>query len=161
MRPSDQTIEPIYFWYNSTLKAKSVLEKSRKDSSICCSSSQSTNPRRSFRKVFIYSARGLIMKFNVSVLQISSLNLGRRIYSCWEIILNLHWPGCTSFAVLKYEDHWWISALILKSLSGGFPLQQPHDQHAQDQCGRHRLQRVFGCDSQVSTINITTLLTVR
>ena len=45
--------------HNSILKAKSVLEKSRKDSSICCSSTQSANPRRSFRKVYIFQHSGL------------------------------------------------------------------------------------------------------
>jgi len=36
---------------SQVVKAKSVLERSRKDNSICCSSTHSTNPRRSFRKV--------------------------------------------------------------------------------------------------------------
>merc|ERR1711953_581273 len=40
---------------SQVVKAKSVLERSRKDNSICCSSTHSTNPRRSFSASNLFS----------------------------------------------------------------------------------------------------------
>ena len=95
-------------------KAKSVMEKSRREGSLysqdCKLSigSGSGNPRRSFRKVAgidgpknIYSVSELMIKVVVAALPISSRNLDLQICSFWGTAHSLPWPKCSSSAVLR------------------------------------------------------------